>query len=81
MARGMAFVAVTAIAIVVMHVWSRFSWASYRYLLTVEVETPEGLREASVVHEVRARWIGRGSSLGQRGQRRSADRALVAISF
>ena len=55
MTRGMAFVAVTAIAIVVMLVWSRFSWASYRYLLTVEVETPDGLREASVVHEVRAR--------------------------
>ena len=55
MTRAMAFLAVTTIAIAVVLVWSRFSWASYRYVLTVEVETPDGLRTGSAVHEMRAK--------------------------
>ncbi|RGP39662.1 hypothetical protein BPTFM16_02617 [Altererythrobacter insulae] len=51
----MALLAVAIVAIFVVLVWSHFSWATYRYQLTVEVETPGGIRTASVVHEVRAR--------------------------
>lgn len=47
---------VAAVLVVILLIgWTRFASASYRYLLTVEVETPGGLRMASVVHEVRAR--------------------------
>ncbi|MCJ8190235.1 hypothetical protein [Sphingomicrobium aestuariivivum] len=55
MTRGTIIVAVAALVLTGMLVWSRYSWATYRYLLTVAVDTPSGLRTASVVHEVRAR--------------------------
>jgi hypothetical protein len=54
---------------------------TYRYRLTVEVDTPEGLRSGSSVIEVRSRWYGNAALPDQRGIHDEVEGEAVAVDL
>ncbi len=56
MAKGLKIVGILVLGLVLVTVWwkAQFPSASWRYKITVEVETPEGIKTGSVVRETRA---------------------------